>query len=363
MWRVLLLAALGAAGCKDKPAPPGSTPSPPPGDTPSADPHVGVTRDAADSGPPIDWPACEAAVTKAANAPLAARVAILLDGCKVCGDWTPILRWNTPSEGGGPKRNDIEHAMLACNAFCIGDAKLKFLGTLDDARGKASRMPWKQLAQLCGPQVSAVPDDRFVGGTYFALDRIARTVGAKGGDVATKLAELVVPLPAVSVVGTGPGLPRHAAALAVVSAFQITVLGNSITVGPMPRARLTADGVVVDLGTAPYPGQVVTLAELETTFRKLAGNYGKADTVALIAPAGAPAANLVPVIAAATRVMPVRVAVRANESPEDWDLPGELVNPLRPTAKNTIRVTKDMTVQGLADAVAKQADVVGIAGP
>ena len=356
----LVAGLVAALGCKDN-GKPKAEPAPPQ----NADPHGSLRADAGPPPPPTDWVACEAAVTKAASAELAARPQILIDGCHVCGDWAPILRWNTPTPAGGPKRVEIEHAMDACGAFCLGDARLKFLGTLDDARGRSSRMPWKQLAVLCKERVSAVPDGRFVDAPYFALDRIARAVGARGGDLATRVAAIDLPLPAVSIIGTGPPLPVLAAGVsAKVSELQITVLAGTIMVGRTPRARLAADGINVDLGSDGYPGKLVTLAELGAALTALGGD--KTKTVTILAPHPSPAQALVPVIAAAAKVMPVLLGARAGESPVGWELPGAVPIALDANPANAVRVTAETTVQLLADELAKRvaqkANRVGIIG-
>ncbi len=357
--RAFLVAALCIVGCKDNGKTPKATRPPQ-----NADPH-GTLRADAGPPPPIDWAACDAAVTKAGAADLAERPRILIDGCHVCGDWAPILRWNTPTPAGGPKRVEIEAAMDACSAFCLGDARLKFLGTLDDARGRSSRMPWKQLAVLCKERVSAVPDIRYVDAAYFALDRIARAIAAKGGDLATRVAAIDLPLPALSIVGVGPPLPVLAAGVSgTVSELQITVLAGTITVGRMPRARLGADGIKVDLGSDGYPGKTVTVAELGAALTALGGD--KTKTVTILAPHPAPALPLVPVIAAAAKVMPVTLGARAAASPEGWELPASLPITLDANPANAVRVTAETTVQQLADDLAKRiadkANRVGIIG-
>ena len=356
----LVLAALLIAGCKDKPKQEAQTAQP-------SDPHGSAARDAGAPAPPIDWAACDAAVTKAASAPLNARPQILIDGCRVCGDWTPILRWNTLQTDGGPKRIEIENAMLACNAYCVGEAKLKFLGTLDDARGKSSRMPWKQLAILCKDRVSAEPDGRFLDGSYFALDRIARAIGTKGGDLATRAGAIELPLPAVSVVGTGPPLaPIDERVATGASELQITLLGGTISVGTMPRARLTKGGIKVDLGPDGYPGKTVTVKELGAALKALAGD-DRTRSVAILMPSFMPARGLEPIIAAASAVMPVYLAARARVDPADWELPGSIPIALENHGPKVLKISAKMSVQGLASALARLAldDVkrVGITSP
>lgn len=311
--RHAVLAVLFIAGCKDKPA---QTPQP---TTPPAPVHPHGEPQLQHPHPPCD-------ITSLQDSAFAERPALLLDTCKPCGDWAPIVQWNTPSTSGGPKRADIETAMQRCNAYCLGDAKDKFLGTLDDARGRSSRTPWKQLALVCKERVSALPDDRFIDGVYFALDRIARTLGEQTIDI---------PLPPTSISGVGVPLPRVTRELGPAGDVQVSVVGTAITVGPLPRARLSKTGIAVDLGSDGYPGKTVTLEQLPAAL-------GKATQVTLLAPHGMPADRLVPVIRAARR--PLFLAARAKESPEGWDVPAVIPVPL-----DAARVTPGITVQQLAE--------------
>jgi hypothetical protein len=342
--RAVLAALLVVVSCKDaQKSPPASAPA----------------------KPTVDWTRCDAAVTTAASAPLAARPALLIGGCRVCGDWTPILHWNAPTANGGPPRDAIEQAMMACDAFCVGDAKLKFSGTLDNARGRSSRTPWKQLAAVCKERVSAVPDDRFMEGAYFALDRIARRVGERADQTATTLAALDIPLPAVSVTGQGPSLPNASHSTDVTGELHVTVLGATISVGALPRARLTKDGVKVELGAAPYPGKPVTVAELEQALVTLGSD--KSKLVSVLAPPATPAKNLIPIIAAASKVATVRLATKAPSSLPSWELVGTIPIALESSGPDVIHVTESMTVDQLAVEIDMRVDAkaerVGITGP
>ncbi|NVB85459.1 MAG: hypothetical protein HOV81_44250 [Kofleriaceae bacterium] len=300
----------------------------------------------------VDWKACDKALDAAASAALDARPQIIIDGCKVCGDWTPLLRWATPVTEGGPKGADIEAAMARCG-FCDGNAKQRFLGTLDNARGTDARTPWRQLGDVCKEKVSAVPDTRFMSAPFYALDRIARAATARGGDTATKAAAFELPLPAVSVAGTGLVLPDvERGVSSKVGAVQITLMADAFYVGKLPRARLGASGIQVDMGPDAYPGAQTKLADLPAALKKLAG---EGDTITLLAPVATPAEALVPVIAAASQVAPVYLGVNAHESPEGWTLVGAIPVQLTPDAKPAIEVSGEMTVQNLASELAKQA--------
>ncbi|HEY5946794.1 MAG TPA: hypothetical protein VIV40_14925 [Kofleriaceae bacterium] len=301
----------------------------------------------------IDWSKCDTALAKAANAPLDARPQLILDGCQVCGgDWKPLLQWNTEPSNGGPKREQIEQMLVACNAFCTGDSKLKFMAALDKARGQGVNTPWRQLENACKQKVNGAPDDRFMSAPFFALDRIARAAAAKGGATADKLAAIDLPLPAITISGAGVVLPDSDGVTPKTGPLHITVLGDAIYVGTMPRGKLTASGVTADLGKAGYPGEAIKLEQLGAKLTELVG-ADKTQTITLVAPHAMPAVNLVPIIAAAAAVAPVYLAANAYESPEGWQLAGAI--PVALEARKDIEVTEEMTVQNLARELATRA--------
>jgi hypothetical protein len=314
----------------------------------------------------IDWAACDAALVRARAAPLAARPQIVIDGCRVCGDWTPILRWNTPQTDGGPTRAEIEAAMVACGAYCSGEAKLKFLGTLDKARGTSARTPWRQLGEICKHQVSALPDQRFMSAPYFALDRIARAAGVRGGDTARVAGELELPLPAVSVVGTGVALPEVASGVAPDPGdLVLTLLGDTLHLGRLPRARLGPDGVTVELGEHGYPGRPVTAAQLAAELSEVRDSTDpNPATVTIVAPHAMAARALMPAIAAAAPVARLRLGALAHESPEGWPLLGAIGVVLAAGGDDPLIIRADMTVQQLAtELVLRKRDRIGITAP
>jgi hypothetical protein len=202
-----------------------------------------------------DWTVrCEATLRALDERLDADGVAKLIDSCRPCGDWKPILEWSRPVQDGGPTREVITRAMDRCKAFCDSTAKTYFLGTLDDARGTKSAKPWVELGKQCKAAVSAVPDARFMSARFFALDRIARATAERGGELARLAGKLRVPLPAVSMSGVGPDLPIAPRACTR-DAFRgaYTLLGDSVLEGEVPRARLGASGVAVD-PSSNYPG-------------------------------------------------------------------------------------------------------------
>jgi hypothetical protein len=312
---------------------------------------------ASSSGPvfPIDWAKCEAALREASTAPLDNRPQLVIDGCQVCGDWTPILKWNAPEANGGPTRPLITSAMERCNAFCTSQAKQHFLGTLDDARGTPSRAPWRYLGEVCKGDVSALPDKRFMSAPLFALDRIARAAVAHGGEPATLAQAILLPLPAVSVTGAGIVIPDVDGVTPTAGPIAITVTGGQTYVAKLPTARMTANGLAVDLGN--YPGDAVKPDALAAALGKLADTTPSSITI--LAPTATPAETLVPIVATAAKVAQVYLGANTAGTPEGWDLPGNIPVALDVVAgkpgKDDIKVSHEATAQDLANDLAARA--------
>ncbi|MEO6774492.1 MAG: hypothetical protein ABI467_15980 [Kofleriaceae bacterium] len=313
-----------------------------------------LTADAA-IAPPIDWKTCNAALRKAATEPLDVRPSLVIEGCEVCGDWTPLLHWNTPQTEKGPTRKQIETAMAVCG-YCNANAKQRFLGTLDDARGMNVRTPWRYLGEVCKGEVSALPDNRFTTAPLYALDRIARAATAHGGESANLMAAIELPLPAVTVTGAGLVLPDVEDGVSPTAGpLAITWMGDGLHVAKLPRARLGASGVAIDLGN--YPGEIVKPADLSAALARLA-NGDPNMTITLLAPVATPAQALVPIIAAAAKVAPTYLAVNAHAAPEGWDLPATIPVALEPAtdgAGDRFELTGETSVQQLATELAKRA--------
>ena len=287
---------------------------------------------------PVPEAACKRAIEQATNAPLNARPAILIEGCAVCPGWNTILTWNRE----GTKPEQLQAHLEDCKAFCTGDAKMKFIAQANKAKGSSNDTAWRRLADACGDRVDASSDHRFMSAPYFMLDRIGRALGAK-------LDAITLPLPALTVAGTGLVLPELDTDVAPDgTVFAITLIGDAIHVGKLPRAKLSASGVNVDLGTPPYPGDDVKLEQLAEAITNLVGQT-KAQ-VALLAPREMPAAKLVPIIAVAGPVAPLYLGATSPESPAGWQLPGAVPYPLQ-VGKDGINVTAEMTVQNLASEI------------
>jgi hypothetical protein len=326
---LIVLAALAA--CQGKPH---DAPAPPP---PPQKPIV-------DAGPPADanHDACKSSVARIATLSPTQRAQALLDSCHPCGDWQALLQWNNPSDVGGPPRSAIEQAMLACNAYCEPSAKQRFLGTLDAARGQDTRGPWRALGEVCKDAVSAVPDTRFMGAPYFALDRIARAIA----DPAL-LAALQLPLPALSISGVGITLPQGPLLPSDAGLGAITVDAGQIQLGTLPIAQLTPTGLHV---SGDYPGTPLDAKALAAalTTPALAGH-----PVSVLAPRELPAARIVDVIAAAGG-HELRLAVGAR-GPGGWSIPGSIPIALTARPAAGVRLTLDSSPD-LAIKAAKAAD-------
>ncbi len=237
---------------------------------------------------PNDWAVCEAALRSAPGLPATRRVDAIIAACHPCGDWTPILTWNKLPADGGPTRTRIEDAMTACKAYCEPNAKMRFLGTLDDARMKGARTPWRELGEMCRDQVSAVPDARYMSASYFALDRIARDVATRPGGPEL-LRPIEIPMAPVSVSAVGIQIPDAPLSKPELMRVGVTVTMSDVHVGQLPVATLGAAGVTV--AGDPFPGTAVAIKDLTAEVTKRGG------TAAVFAPSGMVASRLADLVA------------------------------------------------------------------
>jgi hypothetical protein len=265
------------------------------------------------------WALCEKTLREAMTVPAIKRVATLIRGCQPCGDWQPLLQWDKQQVDGGPTRAAIEQAMLSCKAYCNPNAKQRFLGTLDAARGKGSRGPWRHLGEMCKGEVSAVPDARFVGAPFFALDRIARAAAAKP-ELAELLEPIEFPLPTVSLTGSGLELPKSPVTAPETAPIALTVTALELRVAQTPRAKLTKDGVVLVAKGEPYPGALVKSAkELDAAIATL----GSGDAITIFAPHRMAATRLLEAITVAG-ARDVTLAVVGNSGVPGWSVAGSI---------------------------------------
>ena len=310
----------------------------------------------------VDWFECEAALKNAPRVSELTRIDMILNGCHVCGDWLPLLDWGKLQTEGGPTRLAIEGAMLACKGYCDPNAKQRFLGTLDNARGADVRTPWRWLGEMCKAEVSAVPDTRYMSAPYFALDRVARAVAAHGGEPANLLAKIDLALPAVTMTGIGPALPIFDTGGRVSAAprHHITVIAEDIYVGDLPRAHLDGSGVHVDSGPEPYPGHTVRLEQLATAW-----SSEPSPKIAVLMSRATPAQKLVELIAATGSKAQLFLAVDTGGGPEGWVLPSiipvQLVDGAPEVerdsgrwraAPDAIKIRPETTIEQLADELA-----------
>ena len=267
-----------------------------------------AARDAAASAAPaIDWAACTQA--------LAARTdgweAAALHACAPC-DLATLLAWQRPAADGGPSRQAIGAAMTGCHAFCSGSAHERFMATLDAARG-VDRAPWRYLGQMCKDQVGASTEaERFMSAPLFALDRMARAVGAHGDKPAAALAAIDLPLPPLTISGTGPTLPADLGdGIALTPGrLALTLIGTQLYLGRLPHARLDTYGIHVVASGTPYPGDAIKDTDL-------AAKVAAGTPLPVLALAAAPAAPLADIVAHAPRIS-LELAVARPPVLGDW---------------------------------------------
>jgi hypothetical protein len=307
MRAALLLVPLTLVACKDKPA----AKKEPRVVIDNGPTHPPIPVDAAPA-PPGDWDVCKAALEKAATEPTTKRAHGILEGCHPCGDWAPILEWQKARADGGIDGKKIEQALAGCTAWCTPQAKDQFMGALDDAREKKTRAPWRALGTACKEKVSAVPDSRFLNAPFFALDRVARWAATQPGGEAA-LAGIDLPLPAITQTGVGITLPVSPVTSPDSNTAQLTLTAGGLSIGTMPHAKMTKDGIV-PVGE-PYPGAPVALKDLPKALEK-AGSKAS-----IFAHPNVPAAKLVELVASAKGAQ-LMLASASHAGPTGWEQHG-----------------------------------------
>jgi hypothetical protein len=220
---------------------------------------------------------------------------------------------------------------------------MKFIAAANKAKGTSNDMPWRRLADACGDKVDRYSDHRFMSAPYFALGRIARSLGYKHA--------IELPLPPLTVAGTGIVLPDIEENVSPkIGTLHISFIGDQIFIGKLPRAMFGDKGLDV---TNDYPGRQVALADLPDALKQLI-HGDPTESLTLLAPHAMPAENLVPVIQAAGAIAPLYLAASAHESPEGWQLPGAIPVAIGPDGDGTVGVTGEMTVQNLATELGKK---------
>ena len=124
---------------------------------------------------------------------------------------------------------------------------------------------------------------------FFALDRIARTWRAPGGDSADTLAAIELPLPALTISGAGVVLPDADGVTPKVGALHITVLGDKDLRRPHAARKLTAERRRRSTSArAAIPAQQVKLEELARRSCKALIGGDTTQTITLLAPHAMP---------------------------------------------------------------------------
>jgi hypothetical protein len=313
-----------------------------------------------DAAVPIDaavdtWALCETGLRDAMKVPANRRVASIIHACQPCGDWKPLLEWDKQQVDGGPTRAAIEQAMLACKGYCNPNAKQRFLGTLDAARGKGTRTPWRHLGEYCMAEVSAVPDARYLNAPFFALDRIARAASARP-ELVPLLDAIELALPAVSITGSGIDLAKSPTPAPEVAPIALTITAVELRVAQLPRAKLGKDGVAIVSKGEPYPGTLVKSAkELDAAITALGGS----TAITLFAPHGMTATRLLDALAI-TGAREVTLAVAANGGLPGWPVAGTIPVTLTATSgpKALKLVLDDNPDPAIVDARARKAELV-----
>jgi hypothetical protein len=298
MMRALAVALLATLACQgpskldDKVSPPTAD-----GGIKLTNPH-GVPQ-AEVPVPPTNWTACDAALKAVPKTPPMRRAQHIVNACKPCGEWKPLLDWSTEAKDGGPKRHEIEQAMLACKAYCNPNAKARFLGTLDAMRGKGTRGPWRFIGELCKGEVSALPDNRYISAPLFALDRIARAAAARP-ESAQLLEAIELPMPAISVSGFGYDLAHSPMTAPEVGPIALTVTPNEMRIASIATGKLGKDGVTVTFKGETYPGALVkTAKDLGDETAKIVepGPDNAGPSISIFSPRAMPAIRLLDALA------------------------------------------------------------------
>jgi len=245
----------------------------------------------------VDLDRCKAALQDAPKLPPARRAKAIIDACQPCGAWQ-LLRWQSRPTDGGPTRLAIDQQLQACGT-CNTDARTRFMGALDDARGTDARTPWREYGKACN-----LTDARFVSAPWYALDKIARDAGANP-ELAPLLAGIELRMPAVSISGSGYDLPTASVIGPHAGPTQITVTATAMHIGTLPVGHLTAKGLEA---TTDYPG---------VPFDPGAPAKLPDGPIAIVAPKQLPARRILDAL-----VRPAFLAVAAPGQPEGWVVPG-----------------------------------------
>jgi len=274
---------------------------------PNGSPGGGAGSGEGGAGPEAWVGPCVTAIERAAAAPDWKRARIVVDGCRPCG-----VAWDDVTAARVPAPSRVVGVVDACRIGCPRTARSDFYAKISALEeGDSPRAAWQALGKACPAALGAAdPDGRFAGGAWFALDQIGRRLGEARPHLAPAVRDqvthalgLALPLPAVSVVGTGYDVPGGSGGPS--PAVAIAVTASSATVGALPVAHLGPHCLEVPAGWA-WPGEP---APPEALARAVAAHG--AGPVAIEAPAGLTAARVLEVAGALGKGQQASLAVSA----------------------------------------------------
>jgi hypothetical protein len=269
------------------------------------------------SAAPAEVARCIATLERAATMQAYERGGAIVRGCNLCGrPWEAVLTADRADMGAPVDLEEVWATVEACSATCSNQAAGAFRNQLTElAAGKPSTKPWRTLADACPALMHTdKTSERFVSGAWYALAMIADKVhvaratlpASEQARLDAAMSALLLPLPPLTAPGTSfivpggglrPGTPWKV----------ITVSQDAVFVGRLAFAHVSANGLQLVDGGAPYPGpRVASLAELPAALAALIASGAPAaptfadriDEPVIVAPRAAPARLVGDVIAA-----------------------------------------------------------------
>ena len=198
---------------------------------------------------------------KAAAAPLDARPQILIDGCQVCGDWTPDPALEHAAAGTAARR--ASRSSRRWPAATRGASRTRSSGSSAHSTPPAAPRRARRgasSARSARTRSARLPGRPVLGGPVLRARSDRARGGARRRDRRHRL-ELPLP-PCRSPAAWRPVLADVDAVTRRSARSQITVLGDKVFVGRMPRAHMGGGALAVDLGKDGYPGTETEVAKL-----------------------------------------------------------------------------------------------------
>lgn len=306
---------------------------------------------AAPSADALGW--CVTSLGRAAGLPPLERAGVIVRACGLCGGgFDPLLTADRAIDGDNFDQAAVVAVVEACGGICTPTAATAFhAGLADLGRDAPTIRPWRTLALACPTTMHADRDAaRFASGAWYALATVgAQLAAARAGlapDVRARLdaalTDLVLPLPPRSMTGNPLQLPSGAAQRPT-PWLAISIVGDQLYLGPLPFARLQADGLHL-AGAPVYPGAVVDRAAVAGAIAAaitagpgfaVPDPPGRLDRPIILAPVGSRAARVLDVVAAVGDD-PSYLAVAAAAPASMW--PGQLAaHPIALAAKDPVR--------------------------